>query len=79
MVEAERLLVAVGRAPVTDGLGLAAAGLAVDQRGFVPPAAWSRLEAAVPGIHLVGPHVSEMIAESQLIVAWDAEPSDVAQ
>ncbi|MFH8407710.1 dihydrolipoyl dehydrogenase [Streptomyces sp. NPDC018019] len=189
-VEAARLLVAVGRVPVTDGLDLAAAGLGTDQRGFVPPAAWSRLETAVPGIHvvgdllpppspglahasfaegllvaetlagvpsrpldyatvprvtysapqtasvglteaqarargtavrvntmpltavakgmvhgqggivkvvtavdgaggeatgavlgvhLVGPHVSEMIAESQLLVAWDAEPSDVAQ
>ncbi|KAA6215307.1 dihydrolipoyl dehydrogenase [Streptomyces albofaciens JCM 4342] len=189
-VEAGRLLVAVGRVPVTDGLDLAAAGLATDGRGFVPPADWSRLETAVPGVHvvgdllpppspglahasfaegllvaetlagvpsrpvdhaavprvtysspqtasvglteaeararglavrvntmpltavakgmvhgqgglvkvvaaadgaggeatgtvlgvhLVGPHVSEMIAESQLIVAWDAEPSDVAQ
>lgn len=181
-VEAERLLVAVGRVPVTDGLGLAAAGLATDERGYVPPADWSRLETAGPGIHvvgdllpppslglahasfaegllvaetlaglrpapvdyaavprvtystpqtasvglseaqardagheiavntmpltavakgmvhgqggmvkvvaerdgrvlgvhLVGPHVSEMIAESQLIVGWDAEPSDVA-
>ncbi|MEV8306543.1 dihydrolipoyl dehydrogenase [Streptomyces flavidovirens] len=182
-VEAARLLVAVGRAPVTDGLGLAAAGLATDERGFVVPADWSRLETAVPGIHvvgdllpppslglahasfaegllvaetlaglpsppvdyaavprvtysspqtasvglseaeargrdhdvvvntmpltavakgmvhgqggvvkvvaarggqvlgvhLVGPHVSEMIAESQLIVGWDAEPADVAR
>lgn len=181
-VEAERLLVAVGRVPVTDGLGLAAAGLATDERGYVPPAHWSRLETVVPGIHVVGdllpppslglahasfaegllvaetlaglrpapvdyaavprvtystpqtasvglseaqardagheiavntmpltavakgmvhgqggmvkvvaerdgrvlgvhlagPHVSEMIAESQLIVGWDAEPSDVA-
>ncbi|MFK0252193.1 dihydrolipoyl dehydrogenase [Streptomyces sp. NPDC090445] len=182
-VSAERLLVAVGRVPVTDGLDLAAAGLAADGRGFVAPADWSRLETAVPGIHvvgdllpppspglahasfaeallvaetlagvpsppvdyaavprvtysspqtaavglteaqardlaydvvvgsmpltaiakgmvhgqggtvkvvaerggrvlgvhLVGPHVSEMIAESQLIVGWDAEPSDVAR
>ncbi|MFJ3708019.1 dihydrolipoyl dehydrogenase [Streptomyces sp. NPDC090053] len=183
-VRAERLLVAVGRVPVTDGLDLAAAGLATDGRGFVAPADWSRLESAVPGIHvvgdllpppalglahasfaegllvaetlaglrtlpvdyaavprvtysspqtaavglteaeargldhdvvvvgtmpltavakgmvhgrggmvkvvaerngrvlgvhLVGPNVSEMIAESQLIVGWDAEPSDVAQ
>ncbi|MFF4431153.1 dihydrolipoyl dehydrogenase [Streptomyces sp. NPDC001513] len=180
---AERLLVAVGRVPVTDGLDLAAAGLATDERGFVAPADWSRLETAVPGVHvvgdllpppslglahasfaegllvaetlagvasapvdyaavprvtysapqtaavglteaqareaaydvvvntmpltavakgmvhgqggtvkvvaerhgrvlgvhLVGPHVSEMIAESQLIVGWDAEPSDVAR
>lgn len=182
-VEAERLLVAVGRVPVTDGLGLAAAGLGTDERGHVVPADWDRLETSVPGIHvvgdllpppslglahasfaegllvaetlaglrtapvdyaavprvtysapqtasvglseagardaghdvvvgtmpltavakgmvhgqggmvkvvterngrvlgvhLVGPHVSEMIAESQLIVGWDAEPSDVAR
>ncbi|WP_328903090.1 dihydrolipoyl dehydrogenase [Streptomyces sp. NBC_00441] len=182
-VEAQRLLVAVGRVPVTDGLGLAAAGLAADERGYVAPADWSRLETPVPGVHvvgdllpppslglahasfaegllvaetlaglrtaavdydavprvtysapqtaavglseaaardaghdvvvntmpltavakgmvhgqggmvkvvaerdgrvlgvhLVGPHVSEMIAESQLIVGWDAEPFDVAQ
>ncbi|MFV0133006.1 dihydrolipoyl dehydrogenase [Streptomyces sp. HMX87] len=183
-IEAERLLVAVGRAPVTDGLDLSAAGLATDARGFVVPADWDRLETAVPGVHvvgdllpppspglahasfaegllvaetlagvpsapvdyaavprvtysapqtaavglseaeararghevtantmpltavakgmvhgqggmvkvvaeagggrvlgvhLVGPHVSEMIAESQLIVGWDAEPADVAQ
>lgn len=181
-VEVERLLVAVGRVPVTEGLGLAAAGLGADGRGFVAPADWKRLEtavagvhvvgdllpppspglahasfaegllaaetlagvpappvdyAAVPrvtysspqtaavglseaearargyevdvntmpltavakgmvhgrggmvkvvaerggavlGVHLVGPHVSEMIAESQLIVGWDAEPADVA-
>ncbi|MFH9003138.1 dihydrolipoyl dehydrogenase [Streptomyces afghaniensis] len=183
-VEAERLLVAVGRAPVTDGLDVAAAGIGTDERGFVVPADWDRLETAVPGVHvvgdllpppslglahasfaegllvaetlagvpsapvdyaavprvtysspqtaavglseaeararghevdansmpltavakgmvhgqggmvkvvteagggrvlgvhLVGPHVSEMIAESQLIVGWDAEPSDVAR
>ncbi|MDT0450093.1 dihydrolipoyl dehydrogenase [Streptomyces hesseae] len=53
-LETERLLVAVGRAPVTDGLGLAAAGLATDARGFVAPADWSRLETAVPGVHVVG-------------------------
>lgn len=53
-VEAERLLVAVGRVPVTEGLDLAAAGLTTDERGFVAPADWSRLETAVPGIHVVG-------------------------
>ncbi|THA41160.1 dihydrolipoyl dehydrogenase [Streptomyces sp. A1547] len=182
-VVAQRLLVAVGRVPVTDGLNLAAAGLTTDERGFLTPADWSRLETPVPGIHvvgdllpppslglahasfaegllvaetlagvasapvdyaavprvtysapqtaavglteaqardlsydvvvntmpltavakgmvhgqggtvkvvaerggrvlgvhLVGPHVSEMIAESQLIVGWDAEPGDVAR
>ncbi len=53
-LEAERLLVAVGRVPVTDGLNLAAAGLTTDERGFVAPADWSRLETSVPGIHVVG-------------------------
>ncbi|MCX4820043.1 dihydrolipoyl dehydrogenase [Streptomyces sp. NBC_01142] len=53
-VEAERLLVAVGRVPVTDGLGPERAGLAADERGYVAPADWSRLETAVPGIHVVG-------------------------
>ncbi|MFE7855837.1 dihydrolipoyl dehydrogenase [Streptomyces sp. NPDC057403] len=53
-VEAERLLVAVGRAPVTEGLNLAAAGLETDARGFVAPADWARLETAVPGVHVVG-------------------------
>jgi len=53
-VDAERLLVAVGRAPVTDGLDLAAAGLTADERGFVRPADWTRLETAVPGVHVVG-------------------------
>lgn len=33
----------------------------------------------VLGVHLVGPQVSEMIAESQLVVGWDAEPADVAR
>jgi dihydrolipoamide dehydrogenase len=53
-LEAERLLVAVGRAPVTDGLDVAAAGLTTDARGFVAPADWDRLETAVPGVHVVG-------------------------
>ncbi|CAL9411679.1 Dihydrolipoyl dehydrogenase [Streptomyces sp. enrichment culture] len=54
VIEAERLLVAVGRVPVTDGLDLAAAGLSTDERGFVVPADWNRLETAVPGVHVVG-------------------------
>ncbi|MBB5936090.1 dihydrolipoyl dehydrogenase [Streptomyces zagrosensis] len=53
-LDVERLLVAVGRVPVTEGLGLAAAGLTADARGHVAPADWSRLETAVPGVHVVG-------------------------
>jgi dihydrolipoamide dehydrogenase len=33
----------------------------------------------VLGIHLVGAHVGELIAEGQLIYNWEAVPSDVAQ
>ncbi|MEU3531930.1 dihydrolipoyl dehydrogenase [Streptomyces murinus] len=51
---ARRLLVAVGRVPVTEGLDLAAAGLATDARGFVVPADRGRLETAAEGIHVVG-------------------------
>ncbi|MEU2720431.1 dihydrolipoyl dehydrogenase [Streptomyces smyrnaeus] len=54
VLAAERLLVAVGRVPVTDGLGLAAAGVVTDERGHVPPADWTTLETAVPGVHVVG-------------------------
>ncbi|MGP3979315.1 dihydrolipoyl dehydrogenase [Streptomyces sp. 8N114] len=54
VITAERLLVAVGRVPVTDGLNLAAAGLTTDERGHVPPADWATLETAVPGVYVVG-------------------------
>jgi dihydrolipoamide dehydrogenase len=54
VLDVSRLLVAVGRVPVTDGLDLAAAGLVPDARGYVVPADWSRLETAVPGVHVVG-------------------------
>jgi dihydrolipoamide dehydrogenase len=53
-LDVERLLVAVGRVPVTDGLDLAAAGLAADARGYVAPVDWARLETVVPGVHVVG-------------------------
>ncbi|WP_328470493.1 FAD-dependent oxidoreductase [Streptomyces sp. NBC_00448] len=53
-LDVERLLVAVGREPVTDGLDLAAAGLGRDPRGYMAPADWDRLETSVSGIHVVG-------------------------
>jgi pyruvate/2-oxoglutarate dehydrogenase complex dihydrolipoamide dehydrogenase (E3) component len=46
------VLLAVGRTPNTDDLGLDAAGLAADTRGFVPVNDW--LETAVPGIWALG-------------------------
>ncbi|MBC9821064.1 dihydrolipoyl dehydrogenase [Terrabacter sp. MAHUQ-38] len=50
-IDADLLLVAVGRGPVTDGLGYEAAGVAVD-RGFVPTD--ERLRTNVEGVYAVG-------------------------
>jgi dihydrolipoamide dehydrogenase len=33
---------------------------------------------AVLGVHMVGPHVTDLIAESMLIVSWEAVPEEVA-
>lgn len=50
-IEADLLLVAVGRGPVTDGLGFAEAGVTLD-RGFVTTD--DRLRTAVDGLYAVG-------------------------
>jgi dihydrolipoamide dehydrogenase len=50
-VEAELLLVAVGRGPVTDGLGFDQVGVTMD-RGFVTTD--ERLRTNVPGIYAIG-------------------------
>ena len=47
-----RLLVALGRAPVTKGLGLEAAGVELTERGFVKVD--SRLETTAPGVYAAG-------------------------
>ncbi len=46
------LLVATGRVPNTEALNLAATGVTVDEKGFVPVNA--RLEASVAGIYAIG-------------------------
>ena len=45
-LEADLLLVAVGRKPVTDGLALERVGLKTDERGFIPVDASNRTAAA---------------------------------
>jgi len=52
VVEAAQLLVAVGRRPMTDGLGLDAAGVARDSRGFIPVN--DHLRTNVEGMYAVG-------------------------
>jgi pyruvate/2-oxoglutarate dehydrogenase complex dihydrolipoamide dehydrogenase (E3) component len=46
------VLVAAGRVPNTDSLNLPAAGIAVDDRGYIPVN--ERLETATPGIYALG-------------------------
>ena len=50
-LEADLVLVAIGRGPATEGLGLAEAGVALE-RGFV--AVNERLETSRPGVYAVG-------------------------
>lgn len=51
-LEADMVLVTVGRSPNTGGLGLAEAGVAVDSRGWITVD--ERLQTSVPGIYAVG-------------------------
>ncbi|HEY1940492.1 MAG TPA: FAD-dependent oxidoreductase [Roseiarcus sp.] len=51
-VEGSDLLVAVGRVPNTAGIGLAEAGVALDERGFIRVN--ERLQASAPGVWAIG-------------------------
>ncbi len=51
-LEADRILLAVGRTPVSEGLGLDAAGVKTDERGFIPTS--ESMETNVPGVYAIG-------------------------
>lgn len=51
-LEADMLLVAIGRSPVTDGLNIAASGVSVNENGYIEVDALSRTN--VPGIYCIG-------------------------
>jgi dihydrolipoamide dehydrogenase len=51
-LEVDRLIVSVGRIPNTDGLGLEAVGLSLDERGFIPVDDHCR--TALPRVYAVG-------------------------
>lgn len=82
VVEAEKLLVAVGRAPVTWDLGLETVGLAADERGYLPVDAYCRTPAqgvyaigdviATPALAHIASHEGVLVAE--LIAGQDARP-----
>jgi pyruvate/2-oxoglutarate dehydrogenase complex dihydrolipoamide dehydrogenase (E3) component len=52
LLDGSHLLVATGRTPNTDSLNLAAAGVAMDKRGFIPVN--SKLETNVAGTYALG-------------------------
>ena len=35
-------------------------------------------DGPILGVHMIGPHVTDLIAEAMLITAWEAFPSEVA-
>ena len=51
-IKADIVLVAIGRRPYTEGLGLEAAGVEMDNRGVIPVDA--RFQTNVPGIYAIG-------------------------
>jgi len=59
-MEADKLLVAVGRKPVTDGIGLEATKVEVD-RGFIKVDQW--MQTAEPGVYAIG----DVVAGSPLL------------
>ncbi|MBA3373836.1 MAG: dihydrolipoyl dehydrogenase [Actinomycetota bacterium] len=54
-----------------------AKGIIHDSDGFVKVVAAS--DGEVLGVHVIGPHATDLIAEAQLITSWGALPSEVAQ
>ena len=50
-LEADVVLVAIGRKPFTHGLGLESVGVALDQRGFIPTQHWA---TSAPGVFAIG-------------------------
>jgi dihydrolipoamide dehydrogenase len=68
-----------GRDIVVEKLDLRAIGKAniVGEGGLVKVVAEAG-DGPVLGVHMIGPHVTDLIAEAMLITSWEASPSDVA-
>lgn len=71
-VEAEKMLVCVGRAPNTSGLGLENAGIGLDAKGWI--AADERLETNVPGVFAIG----DVLGPSRIMLAHMASAEGMA-
>ena len=68
-----------GREIVTEKLDFRAIGKAniVGEGGFVKLVAEAG-DGPVLGVHMIGPHVTDLVAEAMLITNWEAVPSEVA-
>src|SRR4051812_39261665 len=69
--ECDKIMVAVGRRPVTDGLGLKEAGVTVDAKGFIPVDPHN-FQTNVPGIYAIGDVIGG------LMLAHKAEEEGIA-
>jgi dihydrolipoamide dehydrogenase len=58
-LDADKILLSVGRRPNTEGIGLEAVGVALDKRGFI--AADDHLRTNVPGIYAIGDVIGGMM------------------
>ena len=65
-VEADMVMVAVGRAPNTDGLGLAAAGVETDAKGWIK--ADNRMLTSAKGVYAIG----DVLGPSRVMLAHAA-------
>ena len=70
---AERVLLSIGRKPVTENVGLDAVGVAVDKRGYIPVNEF--LQTSVPNVYAIGDIVSTPllahVASAEGILAVD--------
>ena len=68
-----------GRDIVTEKLDFRAIGKAniVGEGGFVKIVAEAG-DGPVLGVHMIGPHVTDLVAEAMLVTNWEAVPSEVA-
>jgi dihydrolipoamide dehydrogenase len=83
-IEVEKVLLSVGRKPLTANIGLEAAGVAADEKGYVPVNGY--MQTNVPGVYAVGDIVRTPwlahVASAEGILAVDriaghrAEPID---
>ncbi|GAA5334194.1 dihydrolipoyl dehydrogenase [Thermus hydrothermalis] len=80
-VVVDKILVAVGRKPRTEGLGLERAGVALDAKGFVRVNA--RMETSVPGVYAIGdvarpPLLAHKAMKEGIVAAENAAGKDAA-